>query len=92
VAGRGELDLGLDTAAPGGPLPLTASRTGCLLGGLTHPHWCWGSSTRRVDMRYDVNDVIKFGELSPYPGGGLERFVPATLDAELGKAWVLPRL
>jgi len=34
AAGQGELDLGLDTAAPGGPLPITASRMGCLLDAL----------------------------------------------------------
>jgi len=31
AAGQGELDLGLDTAAPGGPLPIIGSRMGCLL-------------------------------------------------------------
>jgi len=31
AAGQGELDLGLDTAVPGGPLPIIASRTGHLL-------------------------------------------------------------
>jgi hypothetical protein len=31
AAGQGVLDLGLDTRAPGGPLPITASRMGCLL-------------------------------------------------------------
>ena len=30
AAGQGELDLGLDAGAPGGPLPITASRMGCL--------------------------------------------------------------
>jgi hypothetical protein len=34
AAGQGELDLGLDAAAPGGPLPITASRMGCLLDAL----------------------------------------------------------
>jgi hypothetical protein len=33
AAGQGELDLGL-TGAPGGPLPITASRMGCLLDAL----------------------------------------------------------
>jgi GNAT superfamily N-acetyltransferase len=31
AARQAELDLGLDTAAPGGPLPIIASRMGCLL-------------------------------------------------------------
>ena len=34
AAGQGELDLGLDTAAAGGPLPITSSRMGCLLDAL----------------------------------------------------------
>ncbi len=34
AAGQGELDLGLDVAAPGGPLPITSSRMGCLLDAL----------------------------------------------------------
>ena len=38
AAGQGELDLGLDTAAPGGPLPITASRMGCLLDALEHAY------------------------------------------------------
>jgi Transposase DDE domain len=36
AAGQGELDLGLDAAGPGGPLPITASRMGCLLDALSH--------------------------------------------------------
>jgi Transposase DDE domain len=36
AAGQGQLDLGLDTAAAGGPLPITASRMGCLLDALEH--------------------------------------------------------
>ena len=38
AAGQGELDLGLGTAAPGGPLPITASRMGCLLDALEHAY------------------------------------------------------
>jgi hypothetical protein len=34
AAGQGELELGLDTGAPGGPLPITSSRMGCLLDAL----------------------------------------------------------
>jgi hypothetical protein len=45
----------------------------------------------RVDL-YDDNGVIKFGELTPYPAGGLVRFAPASFDTELGKAWTLPAL
>jgi hypothetical protein len=38
AAGQGELDLGLDAAAPGGPLPITASRMGRLLDALGHAY------------------------------------------------------
>jgi hypothetical protein len=36
--GQGVLDLGLDPAAPGGPLPITAWRMGCLLDALAHAY------------------------------------------------------
>jgi TupA-like ATPgrasp len=45
----------------------------------------------RVDV-YDDNGVIKFGELTTYPCGGLDRFTPASFDTELGMAWTLPAL
>jgi hypothetical protein len=38
AAGQGELDLGLGTAAAGGPLPITSSRMGCLLDALEHAY------------------------------------------------------
>jgi hypothetical protein len=38
AAGQGELDLGLDTSAAGGPLPITASRMGCLADALEHAY------------------------------------------------------
>jgi hypothetical protein len=38
AAGQGELDLGLDTGAAGGPLPITASRMGCLADALEHAY------------------------------------------------------
>jgi hypothetical protein len=38
AAGQGELDLGLQAGAPGGPLPITASRMGCLLDALAHAY------------------------------------------------------
>ena len=37
-AGQGELDLGLDATGAGGPLPVTASRMGCLLDALTRAY------------------------------------------------------
>jgi hypothetical protein len=42
----------------------------------------------RVDL-YEVDGAVWFGELTPYPGGGLDPFDP-TLDRELGAYWVLP--
>ncbi|HUN37682.1 MAG TPA: ATP-grasp fold amidoligase family protein [Trebonia sp.] len=45
----------------------------------------------RVDL-YDVAGTIVFGELTPYPCGGLERFRPASFDVELGEKWQLPTL
>ena len=38
AAGQGELDLGLDAAAAGGPLPITSSRMGCLLDALARAY------------------------------------------------------
>jgi hypothetical protein len=38
AAGQGELDLGMDAAARGGQLPITASRMGCLLDALSHAY------------------------------------------------------
>jgi hypothetical protein len=41
----------------------------------------------RVDL-YETTKGVKFGELTNYPGGGIERFNPQSLDFELGKNWV----
>jgi hypothetical protein len=38
AAGQGELDLGLDASAAGGPLPITSSRMGCLLDALSRAY------------------------------------------------------
>ena len=38
AAGQGELDLGLDAGAAGGPLPITSSRMGCLLDALARAY------------------------------------------------------
>lgn len=45
----------------------------------------------RVDL-YNMDGMVVFGELTPYPCGGLERFRPAAFDIELGKKWHLPAL
>lgn len=41
----------------------------------------------RVDL-YQTSRGVKFGELTNYPGGGIEKFFPETLDYELGASWV----
>jgi hypothetical protein len=45
----------------------------------------------RVDL-YDFAGSVVFGELTPYPCGGLERLRPASFDVELGAKWRLPAL
>jgi Transposase DDE domain len=42
AAGQGELDLGLAVGAPGGPLPITASRMAHLWDALLHGFWVLG--------------------------------------------------
>lgn len=42
----------------------------------------------RVDL-YDVDGEVYFGEVSPYPGGALERFTPRSFDVALGREWSL---
>lgn len=43
----------------------------------------------RVDL-YNIDGRVFFGEYSPYPGSGLDRFIPASFDMELGAKWSLP--
>lgn len=45
----------------------------------------------RVDL-YDTSRGVFFGESTPYPGGGIERFRPPGLDVEMGRLWRLPDL
>jgi hypothetical protein len=45
----------------------------------------------RVDL-YIAGSEIWFGELTPYPGGGLVPFRPADLDVTMGGWWQLPSL
>ena len=47
AAGQGELDLGLDTCAAGGPRPVIASRMGCLLDALSRAYDVRGSGAGR---------------------------------------------
>jgi hypothetical protein len=43
----------------------------------------------RVDL-YSIDGETVFGEVSPYPGSGLDRLVPESFDVELGAWWKLP--
>jgi hypothetical protein len=43
----------------------------------------------RVDL-YDIGGQVFFGEVTPYPGSGLDRYSPTSFDYELGAKWVLP--
>ncbi|MBN2396316.1 MAG: hypothetical protein JXC36_07630 [Candidatus Atribacteria bacterium] len=42
----------------------------------------------RVDL-YNINGKIYFGELTNYPGSGLIRFEPKTVDNQLGNYWTI---
>lgn len=41
----------------------------------------------RIDF-YDVGDVPRFGEMTFYPGSGLDPFDPPALDLRLGQYWL----
>ncbi|NYI69149.1 hypothetical protein BJY26_003455 [Spelaeicoccus albus] len=40
----------------------------------------------RVDL-YEVHGTVYFGEITPYPEGGMKPFEPHSLDSELGGLW-----
>ena len=44
----------------------------------------------RVDL-YDLPDGPRFGEMTFYPGSGLDRFEPEALDREMGDHWLRAR-
>ena len=48
-----------------------------------------GFEFMRVDL-YALPDGVAFGEYTPYPSSGLQRFVPASYDYELGAKCFLP--
>ena len=50
-----------------------------------------GFDFMRIDL-YALPDGVAFGEYTPYPVSGLQRFVPAAHDYELGAKWLLPPL
>jgi hypothetical protein len=55
AAGQGELDLGLDTGAPGGPLPIIASRMGCCWMPCSMLTGRWALTRPRAGMRCSAN-------------------------------------
>jgi TupA-like ATPgrasp/Glycosyl transferase family 2 len=81
-----EVLYGPQQMAPVAPPPARLDRMLAVAEQLGHPF-----DFIRVDL-YDVDGVVVFGELTPYPCGGLERFVPASFDVELGEKWQLPEL
>ena len=44
----------------------------------------------RIDL-YNINGEVYFGEFTPYPCSGLDRFVPMSFDEGLGARWNLPK-
>jgi hypothetical protein len=63
AAGQGELDLGLDTAAVGGPLPVTAWRMSCLVDALPRAYGVLGFD-RAADSTGRIEFVLSLPE--PY--------------------------
>lgn len=45
----------------------------------------------RVDL-YEAKDKIYFGEITPYPTGGLAKYSDPDFDRKLGDYWVLPEV
>ena len=43
----------------------------------------------RIDL-YDIDGKVYFGEFTPYPCSGFDRFIPVSFDTELGARWKLP--
>ena len=46
-----------------------------------------GTDFLRVDL-YATSKGVRFGELTNYPGGGIEKFTPNHLDVAFGERWV----
>ncbi|MES1986404.1 MAG: ATP-grasp fold amidoligase family protein [Pseudomonadota bacterium] len=46
-----------------------------------------GFDFARVDF-YEIDGIPKFGEVTFYPGSGLDRFDPPELDMEIGALWL----
>ena len=57
AAGQGELDLGLDTGAAGGPLPVTSSRRGTCWTPSSALTWSWGTRSAVTSLRTACSGV-----------------------------------
>jgi TupA-like ATPgrasp len=72
--------------APVEPAPVNLEEMISVVKAIGHPF-----DFMRVDL-YSINGATVFGELTPYPGSGLDRFIPRSFDFELGERWELPHL
>jgi hypothetical protein len=98
-AGQGQLDLGLDAAAVGGPLPITASRMGCLVDALEHAYRVLGFDGAaggdevfaQLVLARIIEPVSKADSLRVLEEAGLAAPSYATLKRRLGvyakQAW-----
>jgi hypothetical protein len=99
AAGQGELDLGLDTGSPGGPLPITSSRMGCLLDGLSRGYDVLGFGRaadgdevfRDLVLARVIEPVSKLDSLRVLEEAGVAPVSYATLKRRLpvyaGSSW-----
>ena len=98
AAGQGELDLGLQTGAPGGPLPITSSRMGCLLDALWRAYEVLGFSPatggdgvfRDLVVARIIEPVSKLDSLRVLEEAGLAP--PPYPDGDAAAAGVRPRV
>ena len=91
AAGQGGLDLGLAVGAPGGPLPITASRMGCLADALEHAYRVLGFDQAsggdevfaQLVLARIIEPVSKGGSLRVLEDAGLAGPSYATLKRRL---------
>ncbi len=74
----------LSASIPGGDPPPPASLVQKVEGAET---LAAGFAFVRVDL-YDIGGMPRFGEMTFYPGSGLDRFDPVALDRWLGQLWL----
>lgn len=91
AAGQGELDLGLDTAAVGGPLPITAWRMSCLVDALSHAYGVLGSD-RAADSTGRIEFVLSLPEPFTGPDTTSASCTVASASARVLRAAAFPLL